>query len=152
MLIQFNKIGPSYTSRGRIYYDGVVRRYGLSLLSPLHLMGICRVSWGISPYIDGILPKGPYLLCVSMAGRALLTGYHRYIRHALPTIIDSTGHQNISMKGTGHLGCTMLPRCYQIAKDLMYLFRIGLNYVWQTSTSLGGWRYCYDVLGFETSA
>ena len=27
--------------------------------------------------IEGILPKGPYLPCVSMAGRALLTGYHR---------------------------------------------------------------------------
>ena len=28
--------------------------------------------------IEGILPKGPYLPCVSMAGRALLAGYHRY--------------------------------------------------------------------------
>ena len=28
--------------------------------------------------IDGILPKGSYLPCVSMAGRALLAGYHRY--------------------------------------------------------------------------
>ena len=27
--------------------------------------------------IEGILPKGPYLPCVSMAGRALLAGYHR---------------------------------------------------------------------------
>ena len=30
-------------------------------------------------YIEGILPKGPYLPCLSMAGRALLAGYHRYI-------------------------------------------------------------------------
>ena len=29
-------------------------------------------------YIVGILPKGPYLPCVSMAGRALLAGYPRY--------------------------------------------------------------------------
>ena len=29
-------------------------------------------------YIEGILRKGPYLPCVSMAGRALLAGYHRY--------------------------------------------------------------------------
>ena len=29
-------------------------------------------------YIEGILWKGPYLPCVSMAGRALLAGYHRY--------------------------------------------------------------------------
>ena len=27
---------------------------------------------------EGILPKGPYLPCVNMAGRALLAGYHRY--------------------------------------------------------------------------
>ena len=32
-------------------------------------------------YIEGILPKGPYLPCVSMAGRALLAGYHRIIWH-----------------------------------------------------------------------
>ena len=31
--------------------------------------------------IEGILPKGPYLPCVSMAGRALLAGYHQYISH-----------------------------------------------------------------------
>ena len=28
-------------------------------------------------HIKGILPKGPYRPCVSMAGRALLAGYHR---------------------------------------------------------------------------
>ena len=30
-------------------------------------------------YIEGILPKGPYLPCVSMAGRSLLAGWPRYI-------------------------------------------------------------------------
>ena len=35
------------------------------------------VQWCI--YIEGILPKGPYLPCESMAGRALLAGYHRYV-------------------------------------------------------------------------
>ena len=30
-------------------------------------------------YIEGILPKGPYLPCVSMAGRALLAGYRRHM-------------------------------------------------------------------------
>ena len=29
-------------------------------------------------HIEGILPKGPFLSCVSMAGTALLAGYHRY--------------------------------------------------------------------------
>ena len=32
-------------------------------------------------HIEGILPKGPYLPCVSMAGRVLSAGYHRYVRH-----------------------------------------------------------------------
>ena len=32
-------------------------------------------SW--LPYIEGFLPKGPYLPCVSMAGRALFAGYNR---------------------------------------------------------------------------
>ena len=31
-------------------------------------------------YIKGILPKGPYLPCVSMAGRALWAGYHRHVQ------------------------------------------------------------------------
>ena len=30
-------------------------------------------------YMEGILPKRPYLPCVSMAGRALLAVYHRYV-------------------------------------------------------------------------
>ena len=35
------------------------------------------------PYLPCIyiLPKGPYLPCISMAGRALLAGYHRYLEH-----------------------------------------------------------------------
>ena len=35
----------------------------------------------IKAYIEGILPKGPYLPCVSMAGRALLAGYPRHVNH-----------------------------------------------------------------------
>ena len=36
------------------------------------------LTWVLKTYIEGILPKGPYLPCVSMVGRALLVGYHRY--------------------------------------------------------------------------
>ena len=36
----------------------------------------CRFTEMFNTF-DGILPKGPYLPCVSMAGRALLAGYHR---------------------------------------------------------------------------
>ena len=43
---------------------------------------ICSVCLRL--YIEGILPKGSYLPCVSMAGRALLAGYHRY--HIAATI------------------------------------------------------------------
>ena len=34
----------------------------------------CRIT-----HIEGILPNGPYLPCVSMAGRVLLAGYHQYL-------------------------------------------------------------------------
>ena len=37
-----------------------------------------------STYIEGILPKGPYLPCVSRTGRALLAGYHRHIYPLFP--------------------------------------------------------------------
>ena len=37
---------------------------------------LCNNSFG---YIEGILPKGSYLPSVSMAGWALLAGYHRYL-------------------------------------------------------------------------
>ena len=33
----------------------------------------------LATHIEGILPKGPYLPCLRMAGRALLAGYHRYV-------------------------------------------------------------------------
>ena len=36
-------------------------------------------------HVEGILPKGPYLPCVSMAGRALLAGYLRCIDHVSGT-------------------------------------------------------------------
>ena len=34
--------------------------------------------WTTVIIIEGILPKGPYLPWVKMAGRALSAGYHRY--------------------------------------------------------------------------
>ena len=58
----------------------------------VHVVGVCgycalnAIIVGLfyliitSCNIEGILPKGPYLPCVSMAGRALLAGYHRYVR------------------------------------------------------------------------
>ena len=43
------------------------------------------ISFASSFDFKGILPKGPYLPCVSMAGRALLAGYHR-ILYSIPVI------------------------------------------------------------------
>ena len=50
------------------------------------LWGLCQgtvkeSSEKLMLYIEGILPRGPYRPCVSMAGRALLAGYHRYVDH-----------------------------------------------------------------------
>ena len=38
---------------------------------------ICTSFWNMK-YIEGILPRGSYLPCVSMVGRALLAGYPRF--------------------------------------------------------------------------
>ena len=38
------------------------------------------ISTSLMVQFEGILPKGPYLPCLSMAGRALLAGYHRIMR------------------------------------------------------------------------
>ena len=43
-------------------------------------------------YINVILPKGPYLPCLHMAGRALLAGYHR---HACWTNSFRLGHDEV---------------------------------------------------------
>ena len=54
------------------------------LIQPIHGREIRKDSFkqqkgNAHLHIEGILPKGPYLLCVSMAGRTLLAGYHRYL-------------------------------------------------------------------------
>ena len=51
----------------------------LLLAQCLHERGTCvvRSKYSTDSKFEGILPKGPYLPCVSMAGRALLAGYHR---------------------------------------------------------------------------
>ena len=46
-------------------------------------------------HFEGILPKGPYLPCVSMAGRALLAGYHRFL-YSNCTVHDSL-YDNMEM-------------------------------------------------------
>ena len=48
-----------------------------TLTNHTHITGEIR-GFRSKSLIEGFLPKGPYLSCVSMAGRALLAGYHRY--------------------------------------------------------------------------
>ena len=40
---------------------------------------VWKINW-LMPHVEGILPKGPYLPCVSMAGRALMAEYHRCVK------------------------------------------------------------------------
>ena len=42
-------------------------------------MCVCEVC--LTTWYQGYPAKGPYLPCVNMAGRALLAGYPRYVRH-----------------------------------------------------------------------
>ena len=55
--------------------------YGVPIerVNEFNLLGLTidqHMDW--NAHIEGILPKGPYLPCVSMAGRAILAGYHLY--------------------------------------------------------------------------
>ena len=69
-------------------FDGCYSTIGLnwpSSQSPLCLLTL----WGRMTHIEDILPKGPYLSCVSMTGRTLLAGYHRYIHCAQESLVHS---------------------------------------------------------------
>ena len=61
----FWKVFPAISSRGVFIISLYFYWYVNASMDILH--------------IEGILPKGPYLPCVSMVGRALLAGYPRYV-------------------------------------------------------------------------
>ena len=66
---------PSYW----LYASGLQYPNGIQLLRTNQSLWTVLSSLRHGPaHIEGILPKGPYLPCVSMAGRALLAGYPRY--------------------------------------------------------------------------
>ena len=56
------------------YYDPAIQP---STKISSHIIPWCGLYASRPSKIEGILTKGPYLPCVSMAGRALLAGYHR---------------------------------------------------------------------------
>ena len=47
-------------------------------LNALELCATTKYVSCLNRHIEGILPEGPYLPCVSMAGMSLLAGYHLY--------------------------------------------------------------------------
>ena len=47
------------------------------------------------PDFEAILPKGPYLPCVSMAGRALLAGYPRFEKTLRDTLFNFLENMNL---------------------------------------------------------
>ena len=75
--------------------------------------------------IKGILQKGPYLPCVSMADRALSTGYHRYVRFSgliqpISLLMTSYHHHHVG----NVLKVQVMEQCYAI-----YVFVLA-NRVW----------------------
>ena len=64
-------------------------------------------------YIEGTLPKGPYLPCLHMADRALWAGYPRYVNAKLVgnsmfyiltwSVINSLQHKDMICNQTSHL-------------------------------------------------
>ena len=101
-LKQFYNIATKVSSRKKCYYfwwstwlvsEYYNTKYGAVAIwyhrtTPIKLGGItlykhlmANVIRHISLWlhIDGILPKGPYLPCIGMAGKALLAGYPRYM-------------------------------------------------------------------------
>ena len=74
-------------------------------------------------YIEGILPKGPYRPCVSMAGGALLAGYPQYEVYRCPIFDTLKASQN---------GCPFaddIVRCIFLNKNISILNKISLKYV-----------------------
>ena len=67
------------------------------ILVPWHIVKSMQLIWRSNTcrfhlQIEGILPKGPYLPCVSMAGRALLAGYPRKLEVQM-SFSDRTSRQ-----------------------------------------------------------
>ena len=57
-------------------------------------------------HIEGIMPKGPYLPCVSMAGRALFAGCPRHVPDVMSCVINTQSHI-----------CGVIVRCHHEANQ-----------------------------------
>ena len=78
-IVHRNKSGKCYSIQVDVYWKNIILRRGISCMNlsyhPSIKTGLIHSN---RTHFEGILPKGPYLPCVSMAGRALLAGYHRF--------------------------------------------------------------------------
>ena len=96
-----------------------------------------QIFWEFS-HIEGILPKGPYLPCVSMAARALLAGYHdfrimySYYNATLTvtifqkwTALNTFWHESVQMCRNALKCSKLLPKKY-----LSLAFGITWNVTW----------------------
>ena len=101
-----------------------------SITDLLEVSSICRAEPGLRQYpqIEGILPKGPYLPCVSMAGGALLAGYPRngmsmVVSKQIRSILDSVGNTDRSSFTYHFLGNTSSTRIsLTINRPYKYLY------------------------------
>ena len=68
IILMITKIQPKLDKQA----NSMIQNETFDLQPPV---SFCLTSF--TAQLEGILPKGPYLPCVSIAGRALLAGYHR---------------------------------------------------------------------------
>ena len=106
-------------------------------------------------HIEGILPKGPYLPCVSMAGRALLAGYHWYD-------ISLCLHPNINVVVIPTVFCGWVKSC-PLVTDAKFLSdvitknrmkkinsRLNSNCQWKFISEICSW--CIDLAIYSIMA
>ena len=97
-------------------------------------------------YIEDILPKGPYLPCVSMAGRALLAGYPWYLAWVMQVwlscylVLLSVDSKNQVTRQPHLLDPSYMDWCnWEIT-------RICVKHQSSLSAKAGEWRYNYIMI------
>ena len=95
---------PPHTLPSCLFDEGIGALHGNSSSSP----PMCAYL-AYNQHVEGILPKGPYLPCVSMADRALMAGYRRCDHaHTPPTHIRMKPmHNLIRYRPYAHLHTTL---------------------------------------------
>ena len=106
-------------------------------------------------HIEGILPKGPYLPCVSMAGRALLAGYPRHVPDVMSCVINTQSPIWSVIERRHHERRTRKQQSNQLVTDFRTTFELSwlngcnvtfklCNMVYTTPNQHGG-CWWYDV-------